>query len=91
MRMCGMEHPSTGSRCQASDCRDRESGHSDYNMQRASKYLGSLFLVAALAAPVTILAARATQEGHERNRRYDKDHRDYHNWVTTKTAPGGGC
>ena len=34
-------------------------------MDGASKYLGSLFLVAALAAPVTILAARATQDDHE--------------------------
>jgi hypothetical protein len=28
----------------------------------------------------TILAARAIQEDHERNRVYDKDHKDYHNW-----------
>ena len=49
-------------------------------MHGASKYLGSLFLVAALAAPVTILAARATQEDHDRKRVYDKDHKDYHNW-----------
>ena len=48
-------------------------------MHGASKYLGSLFLVAALAVPVTILAA-AAQEDHERKRVYDNDHKGYHNW-----------
>jgi hypothetical protein len=33
-----------------------------------------------LPLPSTILAARAIQEDHERNRVYDKDHKDYHNW-----------
>jgi hypothetical protein len=61
----------------------------DYNLHAASKYLGSLFLVAALAAPVTILATRATQEDQERKRVYDKDHKDYHNWDNNENRAWG--
>jgi len=45
-------------------------------MHRANRYITSLFLTAALAAPVAIMA----QEGRSQNRVYDKEHKDYHNW-----------
>jgi hypothetical protein len=55
-------------------------------MHRGKKYLATLFVSAALMAP---LAARALapQDDHERHeqqeqqrRIYDRDHKDYHNW-----------
>jgi hypothetical protein len=52
----------------------------DYSMHRAHRYIASLFLAAALAAPASIIAAPAPQENRDQNRIYDKDHKDYHNW-----------
>ena len=49
-------------------------------MNHLEKYLGSLFLVAALATPVTIMAVPAPQDDREHKRVYDKEHKDYHNW-----------
>jgi hypothetical protein len=49
-------------------------------MHRAKGYLASLLLTAALAAPVSILAAPRPQEASVQVRVYDKDHKDYHNW-----------
>lgn len=40
----------------------------------------SLFLTAALTAPVAIMAIPVPQEGRDQHRVYDKDHKDYHNW-----------
>jgi len=45
-------------------------------MHRAHRYIASLFVTAALTAPVAILAAPARQD----NRVYDKEHKDYHRW-----------
>jgi hypothetical protein len=58
-------------------------------MNRAKKYLGSLFLVAALAAPVTIMAAPAPQDDREHKRVYDKEHKDYHNWDDNENRAWG--
>jgi hypothetical protein len=52
----------------------------DYNMHRAHPYIASLFLTAALAAPVSIMAVPVPQEASVQVRIYDKDHKDYHNW-----------
>jgi hypothetical protein len=52
----------------------------DYYMHRANRYITSLFLTAALAAPVAIMAIPVPQEGRDQNRVYDKQHKDYHNW-----------
>jgi hypothetical protein len=52
----------------------------DYNMHRANRYITSLFLTAALAAPVAIMASPVPQEGRDQSRVYDKQHKDYHNW-----------
>lgn len=56
-------------------------------MHRGNKYLASLFVSAALIAPMGAFALAAPQddrdhERHEREQRrvYDPDHKDYHNW-----------
>ena len=49
-------------------------------MHRAHRFIASLFLTAALAAPVSIMAAPKPQEVGVHVRVYDRDHRDYHNW-----------
>ena len=54
-------------------------------MQSGSKYVASLFLSAALMAPVGAFAMAAPQDDHERHeeqarRVYDPYHKDYHNW-----------
>ena len=51
-------------------------------MHRATKFVASLFLTAALAAPVVTLAGPATQDqdNHDRDRVYDREHKDYHQW-----------
>ena len=55
-------------------------------MHRGNRFLSSLFLTAALAAPVAMMAAAAPQddknrdEHHENKRYYDKAHKDYHTW-----------
>jgi len=57
-------------------------------MHRRYKYLSLLFLTAALAAPVTRMAATSSQDdrnqenrqGENNKRYYDKGHKDYHTW-----------
>jgi hypothetical protein len=93
MRMCGMEHLST-----RPDARLVIAAIGKADLLKFGRITtrmvqvnisGSLFLVAALAAPVTVLAARATQEDHERKRVYDKDHKDYHNWDDNENRARG--
>ena len=53
-------------------------------MHRGNKLLASLFMSAALAAPIAVNAAARPQDDrdHERQERerrvYDREHRDYH-------------
>ena len=57
-------------------------------MHRGNRFLSSLFLTAALAAPLATMAAASPQDNRtpekreDRNnkRYYDKGHKDYHNW-----------
>jgi len=49
-------------------------------MHRMHRYVASLFLTAALAAPVSMMAAPAPQEAGVQVRVYDRYHKDYHNW-----------
>lgn len=44
------------------------------------RYISSLVLAAALAAPVAIVAAPRPQDASVQVRVYDRDHKDYHNW-----------
>ena len=57
-------------------------------MHRGYRYLSSLLLGAALAAPAAMMAVASPQDdrNHEKRERendkryYDKGHKDYHNW-----------
>lgn len=49
-------------------------------MHRPYRLVASLFLAAAFAAPVSIMAAPAPQEASVQVRVYDRDHKDYHVW-----------
>ena len=49
-------------------------------MDRTHRYISSLFLTAALAVPVAIMAAPGPQNASVQVRVYDRDHKDYHNW-----------
>jgi hypothetical protein len=56
-------------------------------MHRGNRYISSLFLSAALMAPIGVKASAVPQddrdhERHEQEERrvYDSDHKDYHNW-----------
>jgi hypothetical protein len=48
-------------------------------MNRKYRYIASLFLSAALVAPVSMMAAPSPQAAVS-VRIYDRDHKDYHNW-----------
>ena len=48
-------------------------------MHRVHRYISSLFLAAALATPVAIMAAEP-QDARDQVRVYDRDHKDYHTW-----------
>jgi len=58
-------------------------------MRRANRYITSLFLTAALAAPVAIMAVPMPQEGRNQNRVYDKEHKAYHNWDDNENRAWG--
>jgi hypothetical protein len=51
-------------------------------MRRIDRYIGTLFLAAAIVAPALVVAeAKAkAQEGSIQVRVYDHGHHDYHNW-----------
>ena len=56
------------------------SGLEDYIVRRLDRYISSLILAAAIAAPTAIMAVPRPQDRSVQNRIYDRDHRDYHNW-----------
>jgi len=58
-------------------------------MHHAHRYIASLFLTAALVAPVTILGAPAPQEASVQIRVYDRNHKDYHNWDDNENRAWG--
>jgi hypothetical protein len=61
----------------------------DYNMHLSHRYIASLFLTAALVAPVAIMAAPAPQEANVQLRFYDRQHKDYHNWDDNENRSWG--
>jgi hypothetical protein len=63
----------------------------DYNMHVSYRYLASLFLTAALAAPVAIMAAPVPQDAKVQVRVYDKDHKDYHEWNDNENRAWDRC
>ena len=58
-------------------------------MHRAHSFIASLFLTAALAAPVSMMAAPKPQDASVQVRIYDKDHKDYHNWDDNENRAWG--
>ncbi len=56
-------------------------------MQRAQRIIGSLFLTAALMAPVSVVAAPKPQSASVQV--FDKDHNDYHNWDDNENQAWG--
>ncbi len=59
-------------------------------MHLSHRYIASLFLTAALAAPVAIMAAPAPQGSRPAQVRvYDKQHKDYHNWDDNENRAWG--
>jgi hypothetical protein len=56
------------------------SGLEGYIMRGIRRYIGSLFLAAAIFAPALVVAEANAQEARVQIRVYDRDHRDYHNW-----------
>jgi len=58
------------------------------NVHRGYRFLSTLFLTAALAAPVAMMATASPQDdknhdekqGENSKRYYDKGHKDYHTW-----------
>jgi hypothetical protein len=61
----------------------------EYNMHRAHRYIASLFLTAALAAPVSVMARPIPQEANVQVRVYDRNHKDYHNWDDNENRAWG--
>jgi hypothetical protein len=49
-------------------------------MNQTYRFVSSLFLAAAIATPVSILAAPKAQDAAVQVRVYDDDNKDYHNW-----------
>jgi hypothetical protein len=49
-------------------------------MRSTHHYLRSLLFVAALAAPVTIMAMPGPKDDGVQVKFYDSHHKDYHNW-----------
>jgi hypothetical protein len=92
MRVWCLRHSSTGSRrtlVAAAIPRADILNLEDYNMHHAHRYVASLFLTAALALPVAIMAAPLPQEASVQVRVYDRVHKDYHNWDDNENRAWG--
>jgi hypothetical protein len=61
----------------------------NYNMHPANRYITSLFLTTALAAPGALMASPTPQEDHNQNRVYGKEPKDYHNWNDNENKAWG--
>lgn len=51
-------------------------------MLRINRYVSSMLLATAIAAPLAMVTTAQPQDrdDHDRHRVYDRDHKDYHNW-----------
>ena len=58
-------------------------------MRFAHRYIISLFLAAAIAAPLATLAAPAPNDDGVQVRVYDSNHKDYHNWDDNENRQWG--
>ena len=50
-------------------------------MKRPIGFLSSVLLMGALAAPIAMPAQDRDHDRDDRNRIYDREHKDYHNWT----------
>ena len=55
----------------------------------SARYIASLFLSAALVAPVAVIAAPVPQRASVQLRIYDSSHKDYHNWDDNENRAWG--
>ncbi len=72
--------------------RNLEGEHFDfdeYKMHLAHRYIGSLLLTAALAAPVAVMGVLVSQQATVQIRACDKDNKDYHNWNSNENRSRG--
>ena len=58
-------------------------------MTNARRYVASLFLAAAIAAPVSIMAAPTPEQANVQVRVFDRNHKDYHNWDDRENTAWG--
>jgi hypothetical protein len=58
-------------------------------MNGAHRYIISLFLTAALAAPASVLGRPAPRGTNVQIRVYDENHKDYHNWDDNENRAWG--
>ena len=58
-------------------------------MHHTHRYIVSLFLTTALAAPALLMAAPVPQEARVQVRVYDRNHKDYHNWDDNENRAWG--
>ena len=86
-----MEHKSTGPKRIVAPAAISEAetlNLEDHHMHRTHRYIATLFMAGALAAPVSIMAA-VPQEASVQVRVYDRDHKDYHNWDDNENRAWG--
>jgi|ERR1039458_4223479 hypothetical protein len=87
-----MRHQSTSSRCIVNGAANPNADNlslEEYIMHRANRYVASLILTAALVAPLSILAIPRPQDADAKNKVYDKQHKDYHNWDDNENRAWG--
>ena len=58
-------------------------------MHSPHRYIASLFLTAALVAPVVLMSAPVPQSASVQFRVYDSRHKDYHNWDDNENQAWG--
>jgi hypothetical protein len=52
----------------------------EHILRYLNRYIGTIILAAAVAAPALVMAAPRPQEANVQVRVYDRNHHDYHNW-----------
>jgi hypothetical protein len=58
-------------------------------MHSAHRYIAPLFLIVALAAPLSSIASPGAQKPSVQIRVYDSTHKDYHNWDDNENRAWG--
>ena len=58
-------------------------------MRRTHRFVASLFLTAALAGPMAMMAVPSPQGATVQVKVYDRSHKDYHNWDDNENRSWG--